>query len=747
MASYRFTLRTPDTTTVFGSEFVSNWQDIRTSLVKNEKYKGLFREFTSTIEFTGRIRRLLVQTIDTYGVDSEVFLTIESGNDNKDNWSFKVLSSDMRAEMKDYENMELDFLLEFTDNTLAAKIQSRDEISMNLNATKSIDGDQLPELDMLRSVFLHDRKIIFNSKFEKQIQSDFVVLTQPTALTDAAFLTIPTNFFYRSGDFIQNVFPSIASLNIQDRALHSILHASTFAGKINLKGNVKGAFYFPPPGAPELQQGFFGLTGSFNWDVAIRVRFSEPRDGLAGELIKTLATGSAISVSNTVAQYDANFDETFEIQEGDSITISMFINPIAGDPVTFQAHIFTEEIDYDLIFRADFEGTASKIVLLHDAFEKILQIITGQAGIFYSESMGRSEIGYDQEGDLAWIGIANGKMIRGFPYNGDEESEITESPLNLSFEWLFRNLSKIYNLSGEIVEIDGRQRFRIDPVNKMRSNNVITKLNLTEGVSRTPDFEKIYTSVRVGYRDQEYEETNGLYASNGEFIWTVPFSGEGNEMDLVSELRTDDIGVELTRRNQFKDDPFKDYRSDSDIFLFVCNEPGVPPPGASQNLWQNAEAIFKNATGEPYLLTLRTGQTISGTYDVELAYNVEVNPRENLLRHGGEIRACIINKVDKNLNYSKGSYNPELIYDVGSGSKKLNDDISVSLLSLPNELIDIIMIQEGELSLAQWDDILNNKGGLLHLHNKGIDIFCRAKLIDFDNNKKTANFELIRVNL
>ena len=213
---------------------------------------------------------------------------------------------------------------------------------------------------------------------------------------------------------MQSVFPAIGSFDVTDRGIYSFLHDSDYGGDINVKGKVKGEFYFPPPGSPDLEE-WSGLTGSFRWNLILFVTFKGVRDGYIGRTIKTLATGSDITVNNSRAIFDVNFDEDFNIQEGDSVGIIFSILTNTYPPVSFEAHIRTDEVEFECSFLGEFPATKAKALKPHELFERLIHIITGEKNAFYSDYFGRKDLGYEKDGEGAYLSVLNGLMIRGFP--------------------------------------------------------------------------------------------------------------------------------------------------------------------------------------------------------------------------------------------------------------------------------------------------------------------------------------------
>ena len=731
MATFRYTLRTPDTVVKFGTESVSNWQDVKPSIVKNETYRGVFQTMTSTIEFTGNIRDLIIRTIDQHGYDAPLYLTVEVGNNNRERSSFRVYEGmeNMKAELSDIDIQELNLSLNFVESGFVADLLNRQDVKVNLDVTETIDGEPLPPYtDLLKNLWCHDRKMIYNSKFEKQGDS-FVVWQRTGIGGGGAALSLPSTIVYRSGDDIQSVPPVITSLDPEDRGLYTFLHNSDYSGVINVGGHVKGVYYFPPPGSPDLEHGW-GLTGSFRWQLDLAVRFAEVRDGSKiGRTIKTLATGSDITVNNSRAIFDAEFYESFEIQEGDSVGIVFFILNNIGDPVSFEAHITTEIVDIRANFLGDFAETIAKCIRPHELFERLIYIITGEANAFYSDYFGRTELGYEQDGEGCNIVTLNGLMLRNFPSD--------KTKYNTSFKEAFEAYSKERNLVGSIEIINNRKVFRIEPYSTTYRQKVALKLGAVSEVSRSIDYEKIFTEIKVGSKNQEYEEVNGLYSFNGEFTFATPLKTEASVLNLISPFRKDDIGIELTRRQQYELDPTKDYRADKDIFMidarFSYTFPlRIPFPAPGGILISKRSEEFEN---------------VEGIYEPTRAYNLNLSPGRQLQYWGNIIASGLIQKSDKKLKFVEGAKNQELITKKPSESTLVESaDILIQTLQKPLILPDIVMIAEAKMTFDDYQLLSASKTELVEFENKGISIFGYIKLGEFDFERNICNFELERAN-
>lgn len=723
MATYKFTLTTEDGTITFGADKVSNWSDIKPSLVVNDTYRGVFREFTNTFNFIGEPRTQIIKAIDTYGYDTEIYLTIDVGDDNGSRQSYKTIAYMLKAETQDIEINNLDVALNFVDSGFVGKVMNREDVAVNLDATESLDGETItvPE-KLLWDVELHDRMLTFNSKYTQDDYSG--TYQQSDDMGSQLFFPFPVTADYNTGDSPSALILTLEDYsNLQQTPLLAVIDKSTYGANGTIKINTKGTVKFTQRSGSE--------PYLMEYVVVLMLLYSEERraeEGRWAEPIQEFDTGLISSFDGTdTINIDISGEYGFSLQEGDSLLFGVTLLKRYA-VTTFNMSL---EMDYNNVFISvisSFPSTTAKAMLPHELFTQLLRIYTGKETPFYSEFFGRKDLGYSQDGEGAYLAIMTGKMIRGFPWGAPEDEDDPRTVINTSFKDAFEALSAIYNLGATIEDIGNDRRLRIEPMDYFRQMNVVADIgDILSEPSRQIAQDYMFNNVKVGYENQEYEELNGLYAYNGEFGFSVPFQGDGDTLDIVSKWRADDLGIELTRRQQYSNDPTIDYRSDDDIFVIDCKKHG-----------DNLNAFIVN----------NEFSLIEGIFEPERAYNLKISPKRNFYRWQEEIKACVLFKPDSDIKYIKGPNNPSLKTQI-SGENEIDEDadVEVSALKNPKFLPEILMISEAPLTLEQWENIKTNKTGVIKFTHRGVTLFGYIRSIEFDINRKTANFELLRANM
>ena len=700
MASYKFTLRTPDNAIVFGAESVRNWKDIKPKITENETYKALFRQFTTVFEFVGFPRQFIIETLDKSGYDAELFMLIEVGNDNKERWSFKPLTDELRAVLDEPEIDELSISVNFADSKFTANVMDNDDKKVNIDIAEGFQGNVLPALQLERAR-LHDRTLIFNSKLEVESKTQIIKDSPSQVYTD---YNIPAFIKYASDDNFKNAiggrFPMVTG-----QELIGAFYLSSDKDRLidlSIKFDLK----------------YKCSSSSAIWVLSLR---HNDKDNIQKRIVhfaksEGISGGTYPKVSTTENTVSVDYSEITEIKEGDSLVLTFTYKT---DSIPAQDFTFTtENLIIEGTSKEYFDATECDVVLPHELIERLLSIYAGSGSHFYSNFFGRAELGYASDGPGAYLAIANGKMIRGFPFN--------ECQLNTSLKEAFQALDAIYCLGATIEKINNKEVFRIEPYKDLLNSQVVVRLGeLITEPTRTPSSKMLISEISVGYKDLQLEDINGLYSSHGQFDFVTPLQIEGQKLDIICKWVTNDIAIELTRRQQYSLNPSKDYRLDKEIFLIDCKKVGD---------------LLIPITNEGF-------EIIEGIYEPDKAYNLNLSPKRNLLRWGWYIGGCLLQKQSSKIKFVKGADNPNLITKkVGEAEIIESSDIDISGLDNPEFIADKINISEAVFTREQWDELLANQTGLVEFENKGVKIYGRVSDAEFDINRKTVTFELNRAN-
>lgn len=156
---------------------------------------------------------------------------------------------------------------------------------------------------------------------------------------------------------------------------------------------------------------------------------------------------------------------------------------------------------------------------------------------------------------------------------------------------------------------DGIERMVVEHINTFFDrNNRLTRLNDIKDFKRSVANDYIYNVLKVGYKDNTYDEVNGRNEFNTELEFSTNADVKSNELKLISPYRADMYGIEFLLQN-YESEETRDSQSDNDIFI-------IHTGGKKEN--------------EVYLLN-RSEQS-SNVLAGDSAFNVFLSPKHCMLR-------------------------------------------------------------------------------------------------------------------
>src|SRR5699024_3891125 len=145
--------------------------------------------------------------------------------------------------------------------------------------------------------------------------------------------------------------------------------------------------------------------------------------------------------------------------------------------------------------------------------------------------------------------------------------------------------------------------------------NITTLGNITE-MELKPASDFLYGKIKVGYKNQNYEEELGRDEYNTEQTYSTGLNRTSKTLDLVSTYRADHLGIRKIRIDlEHANSTDEDRQADNDIFMIYTDEP------------------LKD--GQPYpAITAEDFQLVNGIDGRTDAINIPISPKRNLLAHG-----------------------------------------------------------------------------------------------------------------
>lgn len=718
MSLTKFTLQDNDGKFSFGTNKVSNWEELEPAIVRSESQYGLTRELTNVFEFIGDVRTRIISGIDLYGVNHYLQLTIEVGNDNADLLSFKKLNrgAPLVALFDEVPITELGVKVTFVDSDFQQKIDARKTQKLNITLDTNLDDGSVTDYTaLLKDTYCHDRTLELNS--EVNIDGDQLPsVNNQEWRTDIILGGLPSSAVYKSQDEVTNVF----FFNAISTDTTSLLPQSFILyAEQDYIYSILIRFDFDITGRAIFDSSVQSDSIISVYPVLQRIKVDETRDTIRSwesESAKIFNYDDGYKTENINSGGVYSFPD-LELLEGESLILTLVFKQLSLSIFWgFDTTAFEDKSDTYLIrinTTSFYPATVCKSILPHEFFTHWIELMTGVKNAFYSDFFGRTDIGYSEDGEGAYVTFLDGYMLRNMP--------IVEYPMNSSFEDRLQDMINMFGLAAQVQYIGTQEVYRIEKREDLLNSQTIVDLGeMTMGLSRDPvDQSTTYNSVTVGYADKEIEDLNGLGIYNGELNYSIPNNVDDNPLDLMSKGIAGDYIIEQTRRLQYADAPNEDGKNDKDIYYIECQK------------------------GSTYDITALKGSdytAVSGILNPSEAYNLGITPSKILRNNGDLIKGCL--KSDVTIKLIKSASNNTLIVNgISEG-----DDIDSVTLKNAIFINERYNIEESPASFEDWLIIENNPNGIVKFTNKGMNFYSYFNRGGYNINSEKLNCELIKSN-
>lgn len=179
-----------------------------------------------------------------------------------------------------------------------------------------------------------------------------------------------------------------------------------------------------------------------------------------------------------------------------------------------------------------------------------------------------------------------------------------------------------------------------------------------------PAGDYFFSSLKVGYKNQNYEENNGRDEFNAGQEWTFPITRVTKDLNLVSIYRADVRGIEEIRRKLIEtEETTNDAESDNDVFMIkLKSQPEI-------------DGFYKPEGFSDY-------RSVTGVENPERMYNLDLSPKKMLLRNSPFIDSFLSGLAGTLIRFQSADKNAELTtIDLNGNYVKENEDIQTDTLT------------------------------------------------------------------
>lgn len=622
------------------------WKSDEKEFSRNKKYHGVFTKFSNNLKFIHSAAEFIDFIRSVKGIEAEIRMIRDEKHPSTDKW---VRTYDGYLDMSTYKKEEGKVSLKFNASGLEKALKNRESEKVEIERTETIDGEPIDELQT-NILHLDGRRVFLKSVFDiTNAENTATMSTETIGNTRGQTVGIPLHVLNKSHEEVQNVIPNT---RIGDNN-----HA------ITANGTTANMFF-------AVSQRNRTLNIKFDLDFDCKITYDDINFYNFYVVLTIYKNGNNYNVKennvllhfnndshghNSTKSYYVSYDETIDILEGESVALQ-FHHSMDGKnfhSAHFDSNCFNIVCPLTIEENSYFEPSNTKVIMAHELAERLILINTNRNDAFYSEALGRTDIGYESDGvnSGAFTGFAHGHWVRGFDKLPLPEPETSSTPevvnkykaFTTSFKDFMQNQSVTWNLGMGIEKIGFKEIVRIEKLEHFYNNNVTIKLpNQVKKVKRSEANKNYYSSIEVGFsKGGEYEEAMGLDEYNAQSTFTTFISSLKQVYKIISKYRFDSYGVEFARRTPKTNNNTEDTRYDTNIFGFDVKRRFSDD--YSLRKWQDDFA-----------------QQPTGVFSPETAFNLRMSPLNMLFRHGWKISAGLTKYLTKYIRYSSSTANSAL---------------------------------------------------------------------------------------
>lgn len=260
-------------------------------------------------------------------------------------------------------------------------------------------------------------------------------------------------------------------------------------------------------------------------------------------------------------------------------------------------------------------------------------------------------------------GGAKSDLLKGsnlFITCGDAIREFENPVLKTSFQDFYRSMDYVLNAGFGIDNVP-----RLETKEFFFRDSVCLDLGTVSEFSLSVETDLMYNNLRVGYKDEKYEQDQGREEFNQGQVWTTKNSKVDSTEDRISPYRADQYGIAVLRRLTLIDNlKGVDSESDNDVWML-------------QGSGEIIEGVYQLEKGSDL-------EYVTGIPNPDNAINLRLSPKNNMLRSGSFLRVGLAGFDDTLLEFASADKNADLISQIDF--KIISEKQAVAVSSLRKRL-------------------------------------------------------------
>jgi len=712
---YRYSLR-GDLGTLYISEPIG-WDEDRKKFKRSGDVHGVFINLSNNLEFyigdeeNDGGYNYLKETYAIYGINAKVILIKEE--DVSGTWIELYRGN---FDFSTYTKGPYKISIMFNESGLYEKIKARNSEELEVDRLTTMDGTVIPEM-RVDTVGLDGRKILIIDEMNSTKSANYYDIQLEGG--DGGVLFFPDGpdialNFSGSRDYGAAVIPTkmVAEQSGNAQTIYDYNCPANDGNWTLGNASSTGSMFYDEADNPK--------TLKISMDIQVKKIFSNSIDVMRVELVKyggtlgleILSQTTLIEAINPITDVIHSYKVSellIPILTGESLSLVVHCKKDGTSP-GFVRIVKADIIVYDETYA---DPSSAKFLLPFESLDRIINIITDEPNRLKSKALGRTDIGYANDGEASLTGLTNGFWVRQF----------NTEKITTSFQDFMDSFKAIWQLGYGIEKNGFDEIVRVEHISHFYQN--VVTIRLTEQpskITRKCAKEYFYSGLEIGYSQPSgavlYEEALGLDEYNILNKFTTAITRIENKFISISKYRADSYGTEFARRKPKLSYPEEDTRYDLSVMVL--------------DLKRGINNIFQQRKwNDDFVVPTPFNKFSTGIYSPETATNLRFSPMNTLLRWAFWIKGGFMKNLTEFVRYTSSNGNSSLITEIdkvggvprAENGNVLNSELDKNLFN-PDTITFEYAIDE-KLLLA-----LNGKT----LHN-GEEIMNYYGLVEFINEE------------
>ncbi len=641
--THRFTLQHNAYTPLVIDEPVE-YDVIRFEYSRHKKSDGIVFNQSREIKFVGNAKAFILLIDEYYDIKARLRLLIDIRNPETRDWE---RDEEGFLDFSTLEIAETYVTLKLNISGIGQVMKSRLNQQIELERLTTLNGNAMDPL-VLKRLALSGRKIFLQSLLETtdaNRNSDAFRMNFQGGNTRFGSLGVPTTITYSSDERITSTFKNIFTTDVGVGSASTMFYKNNDITKIiNLTISMTATIEVIK--VDDLR------------DAIMRVDLVKFGDGLNFTHVseQTLYTvPNPYNMNNHVISF--TWTSLVYVQAGESLSLRWYGQAKFGGTILFidydgdlKVNFNNVECSIDVQQDSNIDATQTNCLLPFEMGNRILEIITDEEDLMISDEFGRTDIGYDADGDSSLIPAYHGFWIRGFAQGDERYKGITTS-----WNDYIKSYTALKNLGYGIEKRVGIEKVIVEKKSYFYNRNTTIRLGTinengvfeyvkVKNVNRTKIVDQYYSTVDVGSQQgEEYDEVMGLDEYNGKSSFATCLDILQNTYEIICKYGRDSLGEELTRRKQKSGFGTTDTKRDKKIFVKDAKRSDPDTGVFEERFWQD------DFDEQP-----------TGIYSPDSATNLRLTQTQMLRNHGSVISSSFIRYPYEFVRYGGSSANDKL---------------------------------------------------------------------------------------